>query len=135
MMPPRRSLRLLSLLAACLAAACADRAVAPDDAPAAGPQVGPTARGTSAVEGIRVMTPQFQVTLGERRWLPVVPVNAEGYPSLALLATPPAIRSANPRVVAVDDSGAVTGLARGTTTVYATLGAWVDSAVVTVGAP
>ena len=135
MMPPRRFLLPAILLAACLGAACADRAVAPDDLPATGPHVGPTTRGKSAVEGIRFMSPEFAVSLGERRWLPVVPVNAEGYPSLALLGTPPTIRSADARVLAVDDSGAVVGLARGTTKVYATLGAWLDSAVVTVAAP
>src|SRR5215210_5657150 len=129
---PRRPAVPALLLAASLAAACADRAIAPDDLPVEGPQVGPTARGNSAVEGIRFMSPAFTVTLRERRWLPVGPVNAEGVPSLALLATPPTIRSANARVAAVDDSGAVTGLAVGTTKVYATLGAWVDSAVVTV---
>jgi hypothetical protein len=133
--PPARLTAVAALGLACLAA-CADRVTDPDAMPTDVPHITTPSRGAdsagAAVAGIRFMSPALTVPLRARAWLPVVPVNAQGYPSLALLATPPAIRSANPAVLAVDDSGAVTGVTLGTTKVYATLGTWVDSAVVTV---
>lgn len=137
--PRRAAARALVLLSA--AAACDEATIEPTTPGISPDQAGlvpptccrvDTTRVDPAVAGIRFVARQFTLPLGARSWLAVVPVNAAGYPSLALLARAPRIRSANPAVLAVDDSGTVRAVGLGTTKVYATLDAWSDSATVTV---
>jgi hypothetical protein len=97
---------------------------------------GPSA--PSAVAGIRLAPRALDVAVGARARIAVHPVNAEGVPSLALLAGPVRLRVADPRVAIADTSGAfVVGVAAGTTVLHASVGELRDSIVVRVsqGAP
>ena len=136
---PHQIVRHLAVGLVLAATACGpDAVIVPSDEPlsptGAAKPVGVDTTMSSAVAGIRFAAPVLVVPLHARTRLPVVPVNAQGYPSLALLARQPVIRSANPAILSVDTAGVVTGVALGTVRVYATLDAWTDSALVTVAA-
>jgi hypothetical protein len=91
-------------------------------------------RGTQggAVAGIRLAPRQLVLPVGRAAVVGVLPVDANGVPSLAQLSRV-AYSVADARVATVDaDSGIVTGRAMGTTKLYARVGAMTDSAVVTV---
>lgn len=140
----RRAAALLSPLALATlggAAACDDglpTAEGPPSTVAAAPtprDTTPAAPVPSAVAGIRITPRALALVVGARAAIGVFPVNAEGYPSLALLAGPLRLRVADPTIATAGDSGTfVVGVAPGTTTLHASVGELRDSIVVTVSA-
>jgi hypothetical protein len=136
---PRRLPAVLALASlTALAAACGDADSAAPITPPASTATAPATRDStpgvpSAVAGIRIAPRAVDVRVGARVAVQVHPVNADGVPSLALLAGPVRLRAADPRVAAVDDSGRfVVGVAPGTTMLHASVGALRDSVLVRV---
>jgi hypothetical protein len=86
----------------------------------------------NAVAGIRITPHAIALAVRAAATVSVLPVDANGVPSLALLAARPSFRVANRAIATVSDSGTLLGVAPGTTTLYATVGALIDSATIVV---
>ncbi|MDF1505575.1 hypothetical protein [Roseisolibacter sp. H3M3-2] len=94
-----------------------------------------TTRPAGAVAGIRILPRAFVLAPGRVVRVDVQPVDAQGVPSLALLAGPTTLRVDDARVATVDSGRALTGVAAGTTWLHAASGAWRDSVAVSVVVP
>lgn len=132
--------RCRTLLAAALpftiAVACDGTSVDDVPAPSANastPNGTPTAPATTnAVAGIRITPRVVTVGVGAGVLVNVLPVDERGNPTLASLAGPVRLRSANAAIAVASDTGIVTGVAAGATTIYATVGTLLDSATIIV---
>lgn len=92
-----------------------------------------SARNTNAIAGIRILPQQLTLSINGSASVSVVPVDANGIPSLALLASAPVLTVSNSAVASINTATHnIIGIAAGTTKLYATLGALKDSIVVTV---
>lgn len=88
---------------------------------------------SGAVAGIRIVPQSMRIIVGSSVGATVIPVDANGVPALGALSGQPTWRVANTAIARVTASGGVvTGVAAGTTKLYATLGTYTDSANVLV---
>ncbi|MGV3708306.1 MAG: hypothetical protein ACO1Q7_05650 [Gemmatimonas sp.] len=138
-----RTATLVGLLALSVLSACASDSTQPLDelSGPSGSSSGtrndttrntPTAPG-NAVAGIRIMSRDITLLMDGSVGVVVMPVNENGIPSLALLATRPTLSVSHPGVVAVDPATySIRGTSAGTAKLYATLGQLRDSVQVTV---
>ena len=88
---------------------------------------------TSAVAGIRINPRTVTLQVGQGSAFGIYPVDANGVHTVALLAGPVIWRVANGAIAALSDTGpSLKALAAGTTKLYATIGAYKDSATIVV---
>lgn len=122
-------LRRTLIAAAALAAACSTTVV--DEVT---PPSSKSNTPNDAVAGIRILGDTLFVPIGARFGVGVTPVNAAGQPSLASLAGPIALRTADPSIARIDVDGTLLGVRAGRTTLHASVPGFADSATVVVSA-